>query len=95
MTFVLSNIGDISLGMPLDYIVDDFILYNSARACFVVFSYFGDRMSMAVGNQSDSSDLIKAIVNEFHQRGIEAEITSEEKYFGDVFQFDLIEGYRK
>ena len=88
VTMVLSNIGDMTLGDSLDQLLDDFMLYNSAKANFVVFNYFGDYMNMIVGNQNDSSKLADSIVSEFRGRGIEAELSSEEHYYGDVFKFD-------
>ncbi len=91
MTMVISNIGDMTLGDGLINLLDDFMLYNSARANYVVFNYFGDHMNMIVGNQNDSAKIIQSIVAEFNKRGIDARIVTDEHYYGDVFQFDFIE----
>lgn len=91
MTMVISNIGDMTLGNGLINLLDDIMLYNSARANYVVFNYFGDHMNMIVGNQNDSSKIIDSILAEFNKRGIDAKILTDEHYYGDVFQFDFIE----
>jgi hypothetical protein len=80
-----------TLGDGLINLLDDFMLYNSARANYVVFNYFGDHMNMIVGNQNDSAKIIQSIVAEFNKRGIDARIVTDEHYYGDVFQFDFIE----
>ena len=48
-------------------------------------------MHLIVGNQNDSSKIIESIVSELCDRGLDAEIYSDEHYYSDVFDFDLID----
>ncbi|MBQ3773314.1 MAG: hypothetical protein II833_02895 [Pseudobutyrivibrio sp.] len=91
MTMVITNMADITMGNVVDDLFEDFLIYDSARANYAIFCSFGDYMHLIVGNQNDSSKIIESIVSELRERGLEAEIYSDEHYYSDVFDFDLID----
>ncbi len=91
MTMVITNMADITMGNAVDDLFEDFLIYDAARANYAIFCSFGDYMHLIVGNQNDSSKIIESIVSELGDRGLDAEIYSDEHYYSDVFDFDLID----
>ena len=79
------------MGNAVDDLFEDFLIYDAARANYAIFCSFGDYMHLIVGNQNDSSKIIESIVSELSERGVDAEIYSDEHYYADVFDFDLID----
>ena len=90
MTYVLTFIGDLSMGKAANRILDDVRIYNTARACFVIISFYGDKLHITVGNRSDCNDFADSIVKELRERGINAAIVSDSRFYGDKFQYETI-----
>ena len=91
MTFVVTWIGDLSMGTAIDSLFDDMMLYGVARAFSSSISVFGDKMHFMTANQNDSCAFAEGIAREMNRRGLHAKITSETHLYGDQFVYDRIE----
>ena len=90
MTYVLTFIGDLSMGKAADRLLDDIRIYNTARACFVIISFYGDKLHITVGNRSDSNDFANGIIKELRERGINAALANDSRFYGDKFGYETI-----
>ncbi len=90
MTYVLTFIGDMSMGSAADRLLDDVMIYNTARANFVIMGYYGDKIHILVGNRNDSCRFAEGIAAEFRSCGIQADIIGDSHFYGDKFQYETI-----
>ncbi len=90
MTYVLTFIGDQSMGEAADTLLDNVMIYNTARACFAIIGYYGDTMTITVGNRSDSSAFAGGIAGELQKRGVNAGIVSDSHFYSDKFHYETI-----
>ena len=91
MTYILSFLGDQSMGKTVDILLENVVSFAFGRGKFVLVSLFGDKMQMRVVNQSDSSEFAEGIAREFLRYGINAKITEDYRFYGDQFQYEAVE----
>ena len=92
MTYILSFLGDQSMGKTADKLLDDVISFAYGRGGkFLLVSYFGDKMQLRLVNQNDSNAFAQGIATELLKRGINAKITEDRKLYGDQLQYEAIE----